>query len=199
MTFQNSQENDHDLTILNDIVNGNQDALTLLYDRYASQILAVTFHIIRNKQEAEDLVHDVFIEAWQKAKDFDPRKGTVRNWLFLRARSRSIDRIRKLARTETRSEIEEVDLSASDIGIDQKDSDPFEQLNQRQTHTAIDRLAPEHALLIKASYFEDLSYREIARKYKIPEGTVKSRMLAAFKILRKQLVSTNGGEEWVRT
>jgi len=188
-----------DLALLAEIGEGNKAALTVLYDRYSSQILAITFHIIKNRQEAEDLVHDVFIEAWQKANSYDSRRGSVRNWLLLRARSRSIDRIRKLARIETRSDIEESDLSKSEFKIEHKNSDPLQQLDYKQANQAVENLSPEHALLIRASYFEDLSYREIARKYKIPEGTVKSRMLAALKVLRKQLLSNNGGDEWIRT
>jgi len=188
-----------DIYLLKAIANGNQEALTQLYDLYAPHVLAVALHILKNKQEAEDLVHDVFIEAWQKSQSYDSKRGSVRNWLMLRARSRSIDRIRKLARLETRSEIEDSDFSSSTSESNHSSADPLQQLNHRQAHHAISLLSPEHALLIKASYFEDLTYREIAKKYEIPEGTVKSRMLAAFKVLRKQLVSTDGGDEWIRT
>jgi RNA polymerase sigma-70 factor (ECF subfamily) len=119
----------------------------------------------------------------------------VKNWLLLRARSRAIDRLRKHSRVETRYEIEEKDLSESVITMNQNISDPLEQLDYHHAQRAIKNLSPEHELLIRASYFEDLTYREIAKKYNIPEGTVKSRMLAAFKILRKQLFLTYRGEE----
>ena len=174
---------DHDIQLLADVGNGDKKALSILYDRYASHVLAVTFHILKNKPEAEDLVHDVFIEAWQKALNYDASKGTVRNWLLLRARSRAIDRIRKLARVETRSDIEESEVELSG---DKSDISQFQ--DHQQAHEAINMLSPDHALLIRASYFEDLTYREISKKYEIPEGTVKSRMLAAFKVLRKQLL-----------
>ncbi|MDH5257724.1 MAG: sigma-70 family RNA polymerase sigma factor [Gammaproteobacteria bacterium] len=178
-----------DIELLDGIGNGDRHALTKLYDRYASHVMAITFHIIKNRQEAEDLVHDVFIEAWQNSKSYDSGRGSVRNWLLLRARSRSIDRIRKLARTETRRDIDEGDLPKLDCEADPVAVDPLRQLDHRQARIAIGMLSSEHALLIRASYFEDLTYREIAKKYEIPEGTVKSRMLAAFKILRSQLNS----------
>jgi len=174
---------DHDIQLLADVGNGDKKALSILYDRYASHVLAVTFHILKNKPEAEDLVHDVFIEAWQKALNYDASKGTVRNWLLLRARSRAIDRIRKLARVETRSDIEE-----SEVEFSGDNSDISQFQDHQQAREAINMLSPDHALLIRASYFEDLTYREISKKYEIPEGTVKSRMLAAFKVLRKQLL-----------
>ncbi len=177
-----------DLELLQAIESGEQLALTQLYDRYASQVLGVTFKVIGNRQEAEDLVHDVFIEAWQKANSYDPVKGSVRNWLLLRARSRAIDRIRKLARIESHDTLEDSPLLMREQQSEHNPIEPSQQLEHQQAKKAIDLLSPDHALLIRASYFEDLSYREIAKKYEIPEGTVKSRMLAAFKVLRKHLV-----------
>lgn len=177
-----------DIELLQAIETGQQEALTQLYDRYASQVLAVAFKVIGNRQEAEDLVHDVFIEAWQKANSYDSIKGSVRNWLLLRARSRAIDRIRKLSRIEFRETLEDLELFMHDEHSEQNRVEPSRQLEHQQARQAIDLLSSDHALLIRASYFEGLTYREIAKKYNIPEGTVKSRMLAAFKVLRKHLV-----------
>ncbi len=185
--LDNTQQAEDDLRLLEQIKQGNQDALTALYDRYSSHILAIAIHIIKDKQEAEDLVHDVFIEAWQKLKTYNSRKGSVKNWLLLRARSRAIDRLRKHARMETHHDIEEKELSTLVTTMKHETVDPLEQLDYHHAQKAINNLSPEHQLLVKASYFEDLTYREISEKYNIPEGTVKSRMLAAFKILRKQL------------
>ena len=185
-----------DIDLLQAIEAGQQEALTQLYDRYASQILAVAFKVIGNRQEAEDLVHDVFIEVWQKANSYDPIKGSVRNWVLLRVRSRAIDRIRKLARIEFRATLEETESLMHEEHFEQNRVEPLRQMEYQEAKQAIDLLSSNHALLIRASYFEDLSYREIAIKYEIPEGTVKSRMLAAFKVLRKHLVQpvevTNG-------
>ncbi len=177
-----------DIELLQAIETGQQEALTQLYDRYASQILAVAFKVIGNRQEAEDLVHDVFIEAWQKANSYDSIKGTVRNWLLLRARSRAIDRIRKLARIEFRETLEDTEAFMHEQHFAPNRIEPSQQLEHEEARQALDLLSSDHALLIRASYFEGLSYREISKKYAIPEGTVKSRMLAAFKVLRKHLV-----------
>lgn len=185
-----------DIDLLQAIEAGQQEALTQLYERYASQVLAVAFKVIGNRQEAEDLVHDVFIEVWQKANSYDPIKGSVRNWVLLRVRSRAIDRIRKLARIEFRATLEETESFMHEEHFEHNRVEPLRQMEYQEAKQAIDLLSSNHALLIRASYFEDLSYREIAIKYEIPEGTVKSRMLAAFKVLRKHLVQpvevTNG-------
>ena len=70
---------------------GKTDALAKLYDLHAPVMLALAQRILGSKNDAEDLVHDVFLEAWRRAADYDPERGTVRAWLILRTRSRAID------------------------------------------------------------------------------------------------------------
>src|SRR5262245_39452125 len=73
---------------------GDASALARLYDRYAPPLLSAGERILKNRRDAEDLLHDVFVEVWQQAGDYDPSRGSVKSWLFLRMRSRAIDRLR---------------------------------------------------------------------------------------------------------
>src|SRR5688572_19383456 len=73
---------------------GDADALAKLYDRYASALLAAGERMLGSRRDAEDLLHDVFVEVWQQAGDYDAVRGSVKSWLFLRMRSRAIDRLR---------------------------------------------------------------------------------------------------------
>ena len=86
-----------DQRLLIAIRQGNRTALAELYDRHASQMLAVAARILQNPRDAEALLHDVFLEAWQKAESYDAGRGTVRTWLLTRMRSRAIDRLRTVA------------------------------------------------------------------------------------------------------
>src|ERR1051325_6352773 len=70
---------------------GDRAALATLYERHASLLLGLALRIVRERREAEDLLHDVFLEAWRAAKDFDPKRGKVRTWLAVRMRSRALD------------------------------------------------------------------------------------------------------------
>src|SRR4051812_40937878 len=78
---------------------GERAALATLYSRHAARLLALAVHILRDRAEAEDLLHDVFLEAWQKAASYSEERGAVSAWLSLRARSRAIDRRRSVPRT----------------------------------------------------------------------------------------------------
>src|SRR5215468_11591519 len=70
---------------------GDRGALATLYERHAPLLLGLALRIVRERREAEDLLHDVFLEAWRCAKDFDPKRGRVRTWLAIRMRSRALD------------------------------------------------------------------------------------------------------------
>src|ERR1700749_1117317 len=69
---------------------GDRGAMATLYERHASLLLGLALRIVRERREAEDLLHDVFLEAWRTASGFDPKRGRVRTWLGLRMRSRAL-------------------------------------------------------------------------------------------------------------
>src|SRR5262245_49240698 len=74
------------------IVGGDRPALARLYARYASSLMAIGVRILGDRREAEDLLHDVFLEVWRHAAHYDAARGTVRAWLLMRMRSRALDR-----------------------------------------------------------------------------------------------------------
>src|SRR3954465_16018107 len=79
-----------DVELISGAAAGDRDCLAALYDRYAPACLAVGRRILGDRREAEDLLHDVFLEAWRRAGDYDQGRGTVRAWLLMRIRSRAL-------------------------------------------------------------------------------------------------------------
>ena len=88
-----------DAALMAALVRGDREALATLYDRHAALLLALATRLLRDRAQAEELLHDVFLEAWHHARDFDPTRGSVRAWLVTRMRSRSLDRRGKVQRT----------------------------------------------------------------------------------------------------
>jgi RNA polymerase sigma-70 factor (ECF subfamily) len=171
---------DADLELLRRIAGGDRAALGVLYDRHASVMLALGVRIIGVQRDAEDLVHDVFLEAWSHAGDYDPRRGSVKTWLLLRMRSRCLDRVRSHA--FSRTETLEQEPARSDT-VENADI----RLDAASARDLVQSLPPGQRQVLELGYFEGLSFSEIAEVLKIPIGTVKSRVSAAIAKLRENL------------
>lgn len=167
-----------DVAFVAAMARGDRDAMAGLYDRHASALLGLAMRIVRDRREAEDLLHDVFLEAWRHAKDFDPKRGRVRTWLAIRMRSRALDH-QKSAR---------VSRNAGDVGLDIV---PDERERSNPDHSRVRQvlasLDANQRRVVELAYFEGLSCSEIAARIAIPIGTVKSRIAAGLAHLRQSL------------
>lgn len=173
---------DEDLVVA--MARGDRLALSALYRRHAPALLALGNRLLQDdRREAEDLVHDVFVELWKAAGDYDPARGTVRAWMLVRIRSRALDRLR-CARQRClvlTGETAEVEVSAPQSVVSEG----------RRVVGLLDGLSTHHRKVIELGYFEDLSSEEVARRLSIPVGTVKSRTAAAIAELRRRLGVTS--------
>ena len=162
---------------------GDSAALAQLYDRYAGTMLALAQRIVGRGAEAEDVIHDVFLEAWRHSADYDSARGSVKSWLLLRTRSRSLD-VQKSARVSKKATGLD-DAWLAELGDPGRDTTAFaDQTRVRQVLVA---LSPEQREVLLLGYFEGLSSSEIAERVGVPLGTVKSRVAAALSALRSAL------------
>jgi RNA polymerase sigma-70 factor, ECF subfamily len=170
------------------IANGDTRALAALYDRHAPLMLGLARRIVGGKPEAEDIVHDVFVEAWRRAADYDESRGSVKAWLLLRTRSRAID-FRKSAGVSRTVPTGDGAWLASLIDPRGDDSEAPDRTRIRRVLVSLNVEQREVLLL---GYFEGLSSSEIAATLSIPIGTVKSRVAAALSALRQALADQRG-------
>ena len=171
------------------IANGDTAALAALYDRHAPLMLGLARRIVIGKAEAEDIVHDVFVEAWRRAADYDENRGSVRAWLLLRTRSRAID-FRKSAGVARTVATGDQDWLAALADPRADDSEAPDRSRLRQRLAALNA---EQREVLWLGYFEGLSSSEIATRVGVPLGTVKSRVAAALSALRLALADRQGG------
>jgi RNA polymerase sigma-70 factor (ECF subfamily) len=167
---------------------GDEAALAALYDRHAAAMLGVAVRILHDRGDAEDLLHDVFVEAWQKAASFDPARGSVRSWLLVRVRSRGIDRVRALeaARRHARARADDPALAGSAT------PPAWDAPDRARARAALATLPPEQRELVEMSYFDGMTCSEMAARRGIPLGTVKSRLVAGMAKLRERLLPAPG-------
>ena len=171
---------DEDAELVVALARGDRAALAALYDKYAPFLMSLAMRVVRDRREAEDLLHDVFLEVWRSAVDYDPARGRVRTWLAVRMRSRALDR-QKSARISRRAGDESVlDRVESEGAAGSIERGP----DQQRVRAALGALSGEQRRIVELAYFDGLSCSEIAAAIAVPIGTVKSRMAAAMAKLR---------------
>jgi len=176
---QNDAETD--VEVLRRVAQGEREALGILYDRHAGLMLALALRILGVRRDAEDLLHDVFLEAWRHAGDYDATRGSVRNWLLLRMRSRSLDRARSHAFSKSDALLPEQAETARTSAQDRLEL----RIDAARARELLDALPEAQRQVLELGYLEGLSFTEIADTLGIPVGTVKSRVSAAMIKLRE--------------
>lgn len=162
------------------VARGDREALAVLYDEHGDMVYGVLVSILRQPAEAQDLLHDVFVEVLERAGDYDPRRGSVRGWLLVRARSRALDRVRSArVRHERLTDAHPERTSPA--------SGPDVTLDGVRVRERLAELDPGPREVLELAYFRGLSTSEIATELSIPHGTVKSRAAAGLRALRAEL------------
>jgi RNA polymerase sigma-70 factor, ECF subfamily len=177
-----------EITLVTAVVSGDRDALARLYDRHAGRLAALIARILGDGTQAEDVVHDVFVEAWHHAHEFDPRRGTVRSWLTTRARSRALDRVGHRERGVRAHAHAYADGLVATAGA----RDVEGQHDAAILRGSLAGLPPELADVIEGAYYQGMSATELADRFSIPVGTVKSRLARAIAHLRERLLPVPG-------
>ena len=175
-----------DVDLLKAIVRQDETALADLYDRYRVILFSLLVRILHSREEAEDVLQEVFLQVWRRAPDFDETRGRPFTWLVTLARSRGIDRLRSLAARER------VALAgAREPGEEVSDAvaDAFRSEQRGLVTTALAQLPEEQKRALMLAYFDGLTQSEIAEKLGAPLGTVKTRMRTGLIKLRELLGS----------
>ncbi len=173
-----------DILLLKAIAARDEAALAQLYDRYRTILFGLLMRILNNREEAEDVLQEVFLQVWRKAADFDESRGRPFTWLVTLARSRGIDRLRTLASRERVAEAgaREVSEEISDAA-----NDAFKSERRGLVSNALAKLPDEQKRPIMLAYFDGLTQSEIATRTGAPLGTVKTRMRTGMIRLRELL------------
>ncbi len=161
------------------MVQGDRTAVAELYERHKLPLFALARSMRRSAAEAEDLLHDVFLEAWRRSGDYSAERGSVRAWLMLRTRSRALDRIKSAGRPRQ--------LAADAAHESAVQHAAPETGDQRRLRELLVQMPEGQRQVVLLGYFEGLCSAEIGERLGIPVGTVKSRTRAALESLRDVL------------
>ena len=176
-----------DEELVRQVAQGNDRALSELYDRYSRPVYATGVRLLGDAHLAEELVQDAFTNVWQGAASFDPSRASFATWLYRVTRNRAVDLARR-RRARPQSAGEER-LRAVSGG-----PEPEASVDGWDVSRALSRIPEEHRQVLTLAYFEGLSQREISWRTGVPLGTIKSRTTAALKRLHRSLVNPAGEE-----
>ena len=157
---------------------GNDKAISLLYEHYGDALYGVAYKVVRNEEIAQDVLQESFVKIWNKAHTYDPAKAKLFTWLFRITRNSAIDKIRSLSNKSDR----EIQLDVSDVyNVGVEDIRP-ELIDMKKQ---LDQIEPKYRLVLEALFFEGMTQQEASDELGIPLGTIKSRLKIGLRELRK--------------
>ncbi|UFH54503.1 RNA polymerase sigma factor [Spirosoma sp. KNUC1025] len=168
--------------LLEKLVQRDQQAFQWLYDQYSPALYGILLRIVREEEQAQDLLQDVFIKIWKNLDAYDASKGRLFTWMLNVARNTAIDSLRSRKTqpfSEIRTDEENVRI------IDQQHSTEQPNPEHIGIKDVVDKLRPERKQLIDLIYFGGYTHEEAADKLKLPLGTVKTRVRAALQELKE--------------
>jgi RNA polymerase sigma-70 factor (ECF subfamily) len=185
MITENYQVNESSdsLTVLQRVAQGDREAVKDCIDKYGNLVWHIARKSIRNKEDAEDAVQEIFIDIWKNAARFDPVKSPEGAFITLIARRRIIDRVR---RTYIRPQI-----SVSENALENQASNEHEKLHRfieiKPILEALNKLKTHQKQIIGMAVFEGMTHTEIAKTIGLPIGTVKTHIRRGFKKIRDSI------------
>ena len=177
-----------DVRLIQQVAGGDASALAAVYDLHAGTVYALALRILGEEGDAEDVVQEVFAQAWRQAGRYDAARGSVAAWLLIMTRTRAIDRLRSRQARPDRGQ------GVDDTALERYASpaaDPVDEMALEQDVVRVRRALGELPLLqrvaIELAFFEGLTQREIAERLEQPLGTVKTRIRLGLLKLRDAL------------
>ena len=174
-------EQDELASIISSIVHGDTDSMTHLYKRTVDAVYRFAYRQLHNHADADEVVSEVYLAVWRNAVQYCSSRGTVKAWLMVICRSRSIDCIRSYARycascTHGSTEQAETSLNVHD---ESADATALSEHDLESVRASLAGLSGVPQDLLHLAFFEELSHSAIAMRRQMPLGTVKSHIRRA--------------------
>ncbi len=158
------------------------EPLVDLYRRYSSRLYGLGLRLTGDSGMAEELVQETFVRLWRSAPRFDPDRGSARTWIFTIARRAAVDLLRRSASRPLPTG------SAPDQQLDLLEGEAYEALLLAlDVREALNAISSKHREVLELMVDEDLGQAEIARRLRIPVGTVKTRAFYGLRALKLEL------------
>ena len=164
--------NSADSELIDRIMRREPEGLAAAYDKYAGVAFSLFVRVTRDHATSEDLLQELFLRVWNRARYFNAEKGGLGVWIISIARNMAIDHVRS---AQSRfgmklRPLEEVDP----LFLTSRSGDVQAALDRRTLLAVMSKLSANEKRALELAYFEGLSQSEIAQHLQEPLGTVKS-------------------------
>jgi RNA polymerase sigma factor (sigma-70 family) len=181
-----SEQNLEGERLLREMGRGSRAAFEAFYERYAAFVYRVALRMLHDPMEAEDLCHDIFLEAYRTAAQYDRQRGSVEAWLAVKTKSRCMDRLR---RTQAKQQREQA-ADSHPLQGDSVEETVLAKLERETVRNVLNGIPEPQRQAVYGAYFQAKTHRELADIMARPIGTVKSLIRYGLHNLRKQLAET---------
>lgn len=173
LNMQQMSNRELDQQLIEKVKNGDKTAFKEVYSKFSQVTYNLALRILKDKEDAEEVVQEIFLQVWNKAYSYDSERGALSTWVLNIARSRAIDKLRTVGYRNKNVEIDEEKLkSNADLSQTIEDKDE----NKNVIRQALESLPDKQRIAIELVYFEGLTHIEAAEKLEEPVGTIKTRI-----------------------
>lgn len=172
--------------LINEIKSGSEAAFETMYETYMPFIYSIAIKIVKRRQEAEDICHDVFLDFLRSPERYDPERGSLESWLAIKTKSKCLDLLRAQKRSLKQKHEQTGSISTAlydDPTLEWTLSLELKEMVSR----ALEQIPSPQRHVLQQVYFQGLTQRSIAAQMNRPLGTVKSLIRYGLKNMKKQL------------
>ena len=190
MAGENSIDQEVEIELLRRVGDGDRKSFEDLYDRFSGVLFSAALQILNDQREAEDVLQDVFIQIWDKAKLYNSARGKPLTWAMTLTRNKAIDRLRSAQRRYRLQDQVERETKVINQVIMKDSAEEVDALEKgRIIRSAVLQLSKEQREAIELAFFAGLTQNEIAQELKQPLGTVKARIRRGMLRLKEIIAS----------
>ena len=178
--------------------NGEQDAFSLLVQRYQRRVFNLVFRMLQDYEEASEITQEAFLAAWQGLAGF---RGEARfsTWLYRIAYNCALKQLELRKRDKALHEALLVEQALED-GEDIQKTDHLEMLdNQKLVHEQLSQLPTKYRIVLVLRHLQDMTYEEMAEVLTMPIGTIKTHLFRARNLLKERLQTFERGRRHLET
>lgn len=170
---------------LSAVAGGDRAAFERMYQSTSAKLFGVCVRVLGDRDDAEDVLQEVYTTVWRKAGQFDATRASAITWLAMIARNRAIDRLRTAPAPSSRARMEPIEIAET---VADPGTSPVGATEAADARTRLDRcleqLDTRRRSLIRTAFFEGATYEELARRIGSPLGSVKSWIRRGLQQLR---------------